>query len=149
MKKLPGCISTTVREISLKKTGTNFNTVSEGSVNFLDVDGNNTLDLLITGNKAPTGLPPFQPVTALYLNDGSGNFTEKTGSGFANLHSSSVAVADIDGNSTPDVIMSELKVPFFPAANVYQSIVYFNDGTNNCTKAKSHSFSGILDGGCF
>jgi len=62
---------------------------------FADVDGDGDLDLLVNGIAAGT---------RLFLNDGSGRWTEVKDSGFSSTASAtSLAVADIDGDGDLDV----------------------------------------------
>ena len=62
---------------------------------FADVDGNGSLDLLVNGIAAGT---------RLFLNDGTGRFTEVTNSGLSRTASAtSLALADIDGDGDLDL----------------------------------------------
>jgi enediyne biosynthesis protein E4 len=73
---------------------------STGAV-FADVNGNGHLDLLV--NSLGGG-------TRLFLNDGSGRFTEKIGSGlFRRFGSSSLALADINGNGWLDLYVANYR----------------------------------------
>lgn len=128
-----------------EQTGTPFVKVKDGSAKFTDVDGNNTMDLLITGNKRNSGTP-FEPVTKLYLNDGLGNFTEKTGTSFENIHRSSVAVADVDGDSTLDILMSGTAGLTNSSAIFHKASLYFNDGMGNFEQKPNASLAGISQG---
>jgi len=61
----------------------------------VDVDGDRDIDLLVNG---------IGVGTRLFLNDGQGHFTEKTGSGLSNTASAtSLALADIDGDGDLDL----------------------------------------------
>jgi len=62
---------------------------------FGDVDGDDDLDLLVSS---------IGGGTRLFLNDGKGHFTEKTDAGLVRkFGSTSMALADIDGNGTLDL----------------------------------------------
>lgn len=75
---------------------------STGAV-FADVDGDGDLDLLLTAMGGPN---------ALYLNDGNGRFTEVTDeAGLASGRgSTTMALADIDGDGDLDLYVSNYKV---------------------------------------
>ncbi len=70
-----------------------------GTIDFFDIDGDNDLDLLTTGEG---------PWTNLYTNDG-GQFTEVIDHPFDDIYFGSTAIADIDGNGDPDILISGLK----------------------------------------
>ncbi|PTB90500.1 hypothetical protein C9994_17350, partial [Marivirga lumbricoides] len=72
-----------------------------GAMAYADVDGINGLDVLITGTNNKNEL-----ISKLYINDGTGNYTEKIGTPFVGVTESSVAFADVDGNGSPDVLIS-------------------------------------------
>ncbi|MEZ4851533.1 MAG: VCBS repeat-containing protein [Bacteroidia bacterium] len=67
---------------------------------FADVDGNQTQDVVITGEAASGS------IARLYLNDGMGNFTEQTGTPFEGISNSSIAFADADGNQAIDLLLT-------------------------------------------
>ena len=85
-----------------------------GTIDFFDIDGDNDLDLLTTGEG---------PWTNLYINDG-GKFTEVMDHPFDNIYFGSIAVADVDGNGDPDVLISGLK------SQGSISKLYTNEGGN-------------------
>ena len=51
--------------------GTPFKGTSDGSVHLVDIDGDDDLDLFITGDQGGSG---FQGIAEFYINDGVGNF---------------------------------------------------------------------------
>ena len=66
-----------------------------------DVDGDGDNDLLVTG---------LAKGTRLFLNDGSGRFTEKAGSGlFPKLGSTSMSLADIDADGDLDLYVANYR----------------------------------------
>ena len=75
---------------------------SHGTADFSDVDGDNDLDILITGIKA--GLQSH-PSTNLYFNDGSGNYSRDTSNSFIQVSLSSAAFFDMDGDFDEDVLI--------------------------------------------
>lgn len=79
--------------------GTPFKGVLDGSVAFADVDGDNDQDLLITGSHN------FRGFSQLYINDGSGNFTEASGNSFPEVEESAIAFSDVDNDGDQDVFI--------------------------------------------
>ena len=75
--------------------------VSNSSIAFADIDGDNDMDLLITGNSSNSG-----PVAKLYINDGSGSYSEQKESSIIGVFASSIAFADIDGDDDIDVLIT-------------------------------------------
>ncbi len=108
-----------------KKIGTPFVGVSNSSIAFADVNGDNHQDVLTTGFTQPLG----SRSTKLYLNDGLGNFTESSNSSLENVYVGSVAFADIDGNQSPDVIITGINKNATEFSRLYK-----NDGNGNFTK---------------
>jgi len=110
--------------------GTPFPGVDSGDAAFADIDGDNDLDLIITGQVAlNTG------VTKLYRNDGSGNFSEVLGTSFDNVFQSSVAFADIDGDNDQDLLITG------EVSNVlYITKLYKNDGSGSFTEVLGTPF---------
>lgn len=103
--------------------GTPFPGVDFGDAAFADIDGDNDLDLIITGQVAlNTGL------TKLYINDGSGNFSEVLGTSFDNIFRSSVAFADIDGDNDQDLLITG------EGNLLYIAKLYENDGSGTFTE---------------
>ncbi len=73
--------------------------VQEGAVAFADVDGDDDLDLVITGNGS------FDFIAQLYLNDGQGNFSLAEGTPFEGVFYSFIAFADVDGDEDQDLVI--------------------------------------------
>ena len=94
-----------------------------GSVAFGDVDGDNDLDVFITGLSTMGG------VSKLYLNDGLGHFSEKMGAPFEVLDYSSVAFADIDGDNDLDLLSTGRNSSWEASTKLYS-----NDGTGHFTE---------------
>ncbi|MEL6134218.1 MAG: VCBS repeat-containing protein, partial [Bacteroidota bacterium] len=115
--------------------GVPFPNLYEGSAAFVDVDSNGTSDLLITGNLGSSR------TTKLYLNDGVGNFTEKTGTPFQGVTQSAVAFADVDGNFREDVII----IGKIDATNAIAKL-YLNEGAGTFTEALSLPFRPVSEG---
>jgi predicted nucleotidyltransferase len=100
---------------------TPFSGVFNSSIAFADIDGDNDLDVLITGTDSIN-----KPQSRLYVNDSTGNYTLISGTPFDNVDYSSVAFADIDGDSDLDVLITGNIIPGF-----YVSKLYLNDGSGN------------------
>ena len=86
---------------------------STGAV-LADVDGDSDNDLLVTA---------LAKGTRLFLNDGSGRFTEKTGSGlFPKLGATSMSLADIDSDGDLDLYVANYRTTNYkdrpPGVNV-------------------------------
>lgn len=85
-----------------EQTGTPFTAATRGSIAFADVDGDTDQDVIITGD----GTGFNNPSTKLYINDGSGQFTEEPNTPFADVLRSSVAFADLNGDFAPDLLIT-------------------------------------------
>jgi len=87
-----------------------------------------------------TGLPYGGPMTKLYINDGSGNFAEVTGTPFDRAMYSSIAFADIDNDNDQDVLIT--------GHNGYQrrAKLYTNDGNGNFSLVPGTPFDGVSYG---
>lgn len=122
-----------------EKIGTPFDGVKYGTVSFFDTDGDNDVDVLITGEKSTN-----VSIAKLYLNDGNGNYTEKTGTPFSGAMYSAVGVADMDGDNDMDIVISGVGYTSTFAGNTE---VFFNDGAGNYTKQTGPGwFSGVGKG---
>ena len=83
---------------------TRFTGVLTGAVAFFDADGDNDHDLLISGAyRYP------QLIAKLYINDGSGVFTEKEETPFEGVGRSSMIISDFDGDNDKDVLICGTK----------------------------------------
>lgn len=98
--------------------GTPFVNVVQSSISFADIDGDTDQDVLITGRSSLT-----QQISKLYTNNGNGMFTEVAGTPFANVGYSSIAFADVDGDTDIDVLITGQD-----SSNQRISKLYTNDG---------------------
>lgn len=113
-------------------TDTTFKALAYSSVEFADVDGDNDLDLLTTGAHYST------IHTILYLNDGLGRFTEKTGTTFDDVAYSSIKFKDMDGDNDPDVLIAGST-----SSGLRSTKLYMNDGAGNFSELPGTPFEGI------
>ncbi len=104
----------------------NFRNSMKGSIACADLDNDGDIDVVITGMFSSD-----QRFTEVYMNDGNGIFTLKSNSGFENagVMSSSVALADVNGDGFKDMLLSGI------LQNAqFMSKLYLNDGTGSFTE---------------
>lgn len=116
-----------------KITNTPFDSVYSGSVAFSDVNGDGHNDVLITGWNSASG-----PIAKLYTNDGTGIFTEKTGTPFKGVWHSSLAFSDLNGDTHEEVLITGIN-----NVGEYSTKLYTNDGTGNFTEVTGTPFTAI------
>ncbi len=110
-----------------------FDGISEGSIAFVDVDGDNDQDVLITGRNSSGN-----PISKLYTNDGFGAFTESLGTPFEEVTFSSIAFVDVDGDNDQDVLITGRNSSF-----VSISKLYTNNGFGTFTESLDTPFDGV------
>ncbi len=101
-----------------------------GPAQFADFDGVNGVDIIlgnVTGNNVLK--------TSIFLNNGSGGFTEKTGQPFATFYSTSLDVGDIDGDGDKDLFMT----------NSSGAKLYVNDGSGNFSELTGSSITAVYN----
>jgi hypothetical protein len=108
--------------------------VGDGSVAVADVDNDGDQDILITGVSNQN-----TRVSSLYLNDGSGDFTEVS-TPFQRLARPSVAFADIDNDGDQDVMM------IGEAGGFYTTKLYSNNGIGGFTEVLNTPFENVAEG---
>lgn len=113
--------------------GTPFHGVDESAADLADVDGDGDVDALITGF-GPAGL-----LAELFLNDGSGGFTQVGGMPFTPVRYGSVAFADIDGDGDQDVMLTGSINDYGPTGDKVAEL-FVNDGTGAFTLVSGTSF---------
>jgi len=104
-------------------TNTNLPNVHNGGIAFSDVDNDNDLDVIISGDVSTL---TTTNITKLYLNDGFGNFTLSTA--FSGVRDGSIAFADIDNDNDEDFILTG----YSNLGDI--SKLYKNDGLGNFTE---------------
>jgi hypothetical protein len=115
--------------------GTPFVGVLYSSVDFADVDGDNDQDVLITGLDFTNNVQ----ISKLYINNGSGIFSESIGTPFDGVREGSVAFADIDGDNDQDVLITG---QIFGAS----AKLYVNNGNGVFTELLGTPFQGVMAG---
>jgi len=132
-----GCISELYKNDGLGNytlvTGTPFPGVQYSSSAFADIDGDNDLDLLITGYDNS-----YNTTSELFTNDGHGNFTLVVGTPFSSITAGYIAFADVDGDNDEDILITGYNIN-----NIKISELYINDGIGNYTLATGTPFPGI------
>ena len=106
-------------------SGTNLPYYINGSADFIDMEGDNDLDVLVTGIE----ISPFAYHTDLYQNDGANNFTLVGGTPFSGVASADIEVMDMDGDNDEDVFIMGTAT-----LGIDKNNVYLNDGSGNFTK---------------
>lgn len=95
--------------------------LSHGTVDHIDIDGDDDADILITG------IDDLDNITSkLYTNDGLGNLTEVIGTPFPNLYQGSVSIGDYDNTNGLDIFMTGIS----DAGENFTGL-FLNDGVGN------------------
>ena len=113
-----------------ERMDTPFEGVAAASIAFSDVNGDGHEDVLITGENISE-----VPITKLYINDGSGNFTETTGMPFEDAYFGSISFSDVNGNGYEDVLITGRNNSDDPISKLY-----FNNGVTNSTENLTQRF---------
>ena len=121
--------------IFTEMTGTPFTGVHTGSIAFSDVNGDGYDDVLITGDSSYV-----EPIAKLYTNDGTGTFTEMTGTPFDGVWNNSIAFSDVNGDGHDDVLITGKNSSLERVAKLYT-----NDGTGTFTEMTGTPFDGVDD----
>jgi hypothetical protein len=121
-----------------KVLNTPFLGVIFSAIDIADIDGDNDLDILISGQG---GSPSYAPITALYLNYGNGLFIEDNTNPFIDVDFGSHAFSDIDLDGDQDVIISGFERN--GTAFVPNTKLYLNDGTGDFAQIDSEPFVGV------
>lgn len=112
---------------------TPFSQLLDGTLEFADIDNDNDLDLLTTGNIS--GATPYS--AQLFLNDGSGNFTEMMGLPFEQIRGGATKMVDVDGDNDLDVFIVGKN-----GAAPYIAKLYKNNGGGSFMEI-TNSFEGV------
>lgn len=107
------------------------------SVDFADVDGDSDLDLFIIGDPSPSSIPHQATV---YLNDGTGNFSEDETNEFIGLSYPTANFVDVDGDGDADIFTSG------DTGSQQTSHLYLNDGAGHYIQDASSEIIGAYLG---
>ncbi len=114
-------------------TNANLTGVYRSSVAWGDFDGDNDLDILITGRTSN-----YIPIAKIYNNDGSGGFSEDTSANLSAVYDGSVATGDFDGDNDLDILITGLDSNYIPIAKIYE-----NDGSGGFSEDTSTNLTGV------
>jgi len=103
------------------------------SVAFADIDGDNDQDLVISGLNNS-----LVAHTTLYTNDGTGSFSQVSGTPLVGLKSGEIAFADIDGDDDQDLFITGSD-----DASVKTSMVYLNNGSGVFNSIQNTPYPGV------
>lgn len=109
---------------------TAFDGVVGSTFEFADIDGDDDPDLIIANDEN------FGGATRLYINDGSGVFTEDTAAGLAGIKFGDISCADLDGDDDMDLVISGVTI-----GNTKLLEAYINDGSGDFTNISFSIFS--------
>ena len=115
------------------RAGAGLTGVEFGSSTLGDVDGDGTLDLVITGDDQND-----DPATTLYLGDGSGGFSEAN-AGLTGVSGGSSTLGDVDGDGNLDLVITGF------SDNGRISTVYLGDGSGGFSEADA-GLTGVSSG---
>jgi predicted nucleotidyltransferase len=118
----------------LQTPNTSVNGVFRSSIDFADIDGDNDVDLIISGRNSSANR-----TTELYTNNGTGSFTIVLGTNFNDLRYSSIKFEDVDNDNDPDLILTGEGISVQRVANLF-----INDGTGSFTMVKDSPLEGVL-----
>lgn len=106
--------------------------LNDGTADFVDIDGDGDLDIFLTGKNDAS-----QEQTRIFINDGTGAFTEDLTHGITPISYSAVDFGDVDDDGDLDLIMTgETTV-----ASVFNAELYLNDGNGNFTLDAGTTFN--------
>jgi hypothetical protein len=121
------------------KKGEGLPDVFASAASIADVNGDGNPDLLVTGNTEGLFLNTSGKLTALYLGNGQGEFTEAEAD-LVDVDYSSTSIADVNGDDNPDLLVTGENKNLVPTATLY-----LGDGQGGFTKAGA-DLAGIMFG---
>ncbi|WP_196894488.1 T9SS type A sorting domain-containing protein [Aureivirga marina] len=111
-----------------------FVNVFEGSTELVDIDGDNDLDIVLTGKYNQFANTNF---TGLYRNNGSGEFTLIENTNLPNVGFGEIAFLDVDGDNDMDAVISGETNQDLNGATIKVTKLYKNNGSEVFTEAES------------
>lgn len=115
-------------------TGTSFENLLEGDISFADLDNDNDMDVIITGQNNSS-----QKKSNLYINDGSGTYIIDVSMPFDNVEKGSTLILDIDNDNDKDVIISGLNSSNQRISKLYKTC-FKSTGIDTRTECKSYTW---------
>jgi len=106
--------------------------VAGSSIDLGDIDGDNDLDLILTGGTGSGFL------AKIYRNNGSGSFTEINGGDLTGVTSSSIDLGDLDGDGDLDLILTGN-----PEGGGFLAKIYQNNGSGSFTEISGGDLRGV------
>src|SRR5690554_7453029 len=103
--------------------------INRGALAYADVDGDGDLDVVVSGRTTGS-----TKESKLFLNDGTGVFTEQTSLALTGVEFASAGFSDINCDGNPDLIVSGLE-----SNNIRSSEIFINDGNGNFTRSEEHT----------
>jgi len=104
-----------------------------GDIDFGDIDGDNDVDLIMTGKDASDVI-----FTKLYLNNGAGAFALVGGNTFKGVFLSTTEFIDIDNDTDLDLLISGVDSSGAATTHLYQ-----NNGSGNFSVVNGLPFEGV------
>ena len=113
----------------------NLTGVYDSSVATGDFDDDGDLDLLVTGR---SGSAVDSKISKIYINDGSGGFSEDTNNNLIGVDEGSTATEDFDGDGDLDLLVTG----FDNDGNIISKI-YTNDGLGSFSQDTNNNLTGV------
>lgn len=115
---------------------TDITPVQFGKIAFLDAENDGDLDVIITGEQEDE-----TSLTALYLNDGDGSFTQDSNSSFVQMTAADVDAVDTDNDGDMDLLLSGSTDAF-----EVMTVLYINDGNGGFTALENTGIQNTFAG---
>jgi hypothetical protein len=112
--------------------------VSYSASDIGDIDGDNDLDLLISGESYAPGATSPYPLTSMYTNNGTGNYTVATGTPFQNMQNGDIEFADVDNDGDLDAFLCGATINL----SIKAAKLYLNNGLGTYTLSPA-TFEGL------
>lgn len=103
-------------------TTTSLQVLYRGCLALADLDDDDDLDIIISGQQSSTGTDVGMNI---YTNDGDFSFTALDNTNFSGVKNCSIAVSDFDGNGYVDILIAGDET-----SSTISSKIYFNNGTS-------------------